>query len=498
MDGDDDDRQKRLWARAQALADPLAWRQARFHLLGIELLSRAVPEGVNILEAASSVHVVRRKVIVHRDLRAAMRRCILQNSWDFAVTRIPRGAKSDEFGTLWGWSWHSPELPGIRKPPSNRLIRDVNMLKGEHGLKGQDKRRATLTGERLNEEIIRLAVDEPDKPKRRVRVCELPPDFGIWWKRGTRPIPNPDDTDPPEVEPPAFASPPYKLKIPRLTGQSWIVGDHPDIAAPIKREKDKCDAIARALLDDTETERERIAGLNERHSAMLEGIAGKSTYVPPPTKSHPAADMGSQAAALDMVGFEETGFRIRERRDRHNDLLESEEKLNKRGKRYHPNKADPGRKLTGDALIAAIAELRPQKKGWPHTKPCPRGDETGLFEKCRRAGRKRPQDYTTPDDDESEMYRRWDEIGTPAATGHADRCRLPRPMDSAAYDTFADKHWATKRLINIPEIWSRNCFAEEVMSFRSKKPGWEWGQLSAGFRTRDYKDAGSLSSTNRN
>ena len=443
IDGEDDDREQRLRNRAYALTD---LTRHRFSLQCIELLSGGV-----VLEATSRV---RRHVIVHRDLRAATRQCILRNGWDFAVTRIPPGAKSDEFGRLSGWSWHGPKRLGV---PVNTLkslarefktlkstIRDLSMLKGKHEFKGQDRRRATLTGARLNEAIIRLAVPADDAPNRKIRVraYTLPPNFGL--------------------EPSGATWKPDDIKLPQHDGPSWIVSADPDIATQIKRETDKCDAIAQALLDQPgwhpplrhtiETERERIAGLNERHRALLEAIVGKSTYLPPPTMSHPATDMGSQTAALDMVFTEEAGFSIRERRDRHNNLLEPTEKFTKHGKRYRPGRAGPCRTLKGEALIAAIATLRPPKKGG---KPHPRGDEPCLFDKCRGAGRKQWQDYTAHVDGD-EPYRHWDLIGTPDAAGFADRNRL-------------------KPLINIPEGWSRNSFAEEVMSLRSKKTGWEWG-----------------------
>jgi hypothetical protein len=466
--GDDYDRKKRLRDRAHALTDPGAWRQAWFHLLGIELLSRSVPDGVDILEAASKVRVVRRRVIVHRDHRDQMKRCILSNGWDFAVTRIPPGAKLDQFGTVWGWSWHHPELPGTLVRPSNPLISDVVMLKAKHGLAGQDKRLATLSGARLNDEVIELAVphDKPPKGKRRVPAWAIPPNFGLepsgaTWK--------PDDIDPPQ-----------------LAGQQWMVGDDPDIAKPIKLEAYRCDAAARAMIWSVVTEKERLADLNARRRATLEAITGKTPIVTP-MMSHFAADPALQVAALDMVA-DEYGFGIVDRRDRRNDLLDEttvKYLTRKRAgdkfvdlkvpKPYHPGKAaDPGKRLTGEALIAAIARLSPEKKGWPHTKPYPRGDETGLFEKCRRAGRKQLQDYTSrPDLDEE--YREWDLIRTSSAAGSADRHRLPRPMDYTAYDNFADRHWSSKRLIDVPEGWSRNSFAEELMSHRSKKPGWEWG-----------------------
>jgi len=434
MDGDDDDREQRLRNRGHALTDLSAMRR-RFYIQCIELLSG----GDVVLEVTGSR--VRRHVIVHRDLRAATRQCILHNGWDFAVTRIPPGAKSDEFARLSGWS----SGPGRLWVPANTLnsrefrafrstFRDLGMLKGKHEFKGQDRRRATLTGARLNGEVIRHAVAADDAPNRKIRVCAytLPPNFGL--------------------EPSGATWEPDDIELPRHDGPSWIVSADPDIAAQIKRETYKCDAIARNLLKPTETQRERIARLNEHRRALLESLVGKSTYVPPPTMSHPAADMGCQTAALDMVFTEEAGFSIWERRNRHNSLLEPTEKFTRRGKRYRPGKAaGPGRRLTGEALIAAIARLRPAKK---HEKPYPRGTETGMFDKCRRAGRKQLQDYTAHVDG-NEPYRHWDLIGTPDAAAIADRNRL-RP------------------LINIPEGWSRNSFAEEVMSLRSKKTGWEW------------------------
>ena len=380
MDGDDD-RKQRLRNRAYALTD-LA--RQRFSLRCIELLS-----GEDVLESTSKV---RRHVIVHRDLRAGTRQCILRNGWDFAVTRIPPGAKSDEFARLSGWSWYQPRhlrvtasmLPSAREFRTLRsTIRDVRMLKGKHEFKGQDRRLATLTGARLNEEAIRLAVAVDDAPNRKVRVRahNLPPTFGLEPSGATWKL---DETE--------------LLILRRLNflpqhGQSWIVADHPDIAAPIKREAEECDAIARALLDGVVTDKERIAGLNERHRAMLESIVGKITYVPPPTKSHPAADIASQTAALDMVFTGEAGLTIWERRDRHNDLLEETEKFTKKGKRYRPGKAGPCTTLTKQARALALADMvyRPPNKGSQRgvdgkfRNPMPkRGTETTVWDDCQK------------------------------------------------------------------------------------------------------------------
>src|SRR5262245_58980083 len=119
------------------MTDPRAWRQAKFHLLRLQLLSLSVPDGVDLTEAASKVRAVRERVIVHRDHRDALRRSIERHGWHYAVTRVPQGSKSSEFGILMGWSWHHPDLPGTFIQPSNPLIADVSMLKGKQDRKGQ-------------------------------------------------------------------------------------------------------------------------------------------------------------------------------------------------------------------------------------------------------------------------------------------------------------------------------------------------------------------------
>ena len=136
-----------------------------------------------------------------------------------------------------------------REPPSvfNSMIRDVAMLKGKHGLKGQARRLATRTGARLNKETIGHAVphDAPSKKlKRRVPAYTLPASsFGL--------------------EPSGATWKPNDIEPPQLAGQSWgAVGDHPD---DIAARKDECDAIARALLDG-------VGGT--RHFATLSRLSG--------------------------------------------------------------------------------------------------------------------------------------------------------------------------------------------------------------------------------
>ena len=74
-----------------------------------------------------------------------------------------------------------------------------------------------------------------------------------------------------------------------------------------------------------------------------------------------------------------------------------------------PERPGPGRTLTGESLIKAIAALRPAKK---HEKRYPRGDEPCLFDKCRRAGQKQPIDDMARSGlfEDDEMYRQWDKI----------------------------------------------------------------------------------------
>jgi hypothetical protein len=311
-------------------------------------------------------------------------------------------------GFPWGNQWLGNHGRGYAWLAEHGLefICDICLLKGINPQRGQDKRRDTLTGARLNAAIIKLG--EP-----------APPD-GL-----------------------TFAS------------QSWVVDDDPAIAAERRLEAYECDYISARLGLNVTTERARVEDLNLRHAAWLESITGKTIEVADDKRQHPAGFNQEDAIAM---AAEDVGFNVFERRNRHNDLLEPAEKLNKRGRHYRANKAAPGRRLTGEALIAAIAELRPAKKGWPYTKPYPRGDEVGLFEKCRRAGRKQPQDYTCFEDHDTQMYHDWDKIGTRDGAGSADRHRF-------------------KPLINIPEGWSRNSYAQDVMLYRSKKTGWEWGNL---------------------
>jgi hypothetical protein len=367
-----------------------------------------------------------------------MKQCILCNGWDYAVTRIPKGAKSDEFGTVWGWSWHHPQLPGTVVRPSNLLVKDVTMLKDKHGAVGQDKRRLTLTGEKLNAAVAKFG--------REILVEDI--------------------------------------EGPRLAGQSWgITCDDPDIAKPIRREADRIDALARSQLNGRETEKERIAGLNARHRATLEALTGNIPDPPRVRMNHPAAAPDVQTAALNMAFTEDAdgnaggdlGFSVRERRDRHNDLLEPTERLDKRGRRYRAGKADPGRKLTGQALIAAIAELRPEKKGWPYTKPYPRGDEVGLFTKCRR--REPPVALYTSDfkaEQELQDTQTYDDIS--ARRSRRDRRRLERDLPREIL--LSDEWWGG----------GRHSYADELMtlaakSFTAKKPiAHEWGAIPFGNR----------------
>jgi hypothetical protein len=326
------------------------------------------------------------------------------------------------------------------------LLRAVGKPRGGN----QQKRRITLAHARLNRLLITLGVwaDDPRLPPSTGR-----PTFGLesGWGRIFRQF---------------RTLPRSEIEAPKLAGQDWYVADDPDIAEPRRRETHECDAIARTLMP-AETERDRIASLNARHEAVLDAITGK-TIEPPPRqmRRHYAADMAAQIAAGDMM-FEDVGRHLVERRDRENDLLDATEKVltkgRRKGKPYRPNKAGPGQTLTGQARAMALADMvvciapaigRQRTKV---AKPYPRGDEPCLFDKCRRAGRKELRDYMPRNNDDTIMYRQWDLLGTRAAAGFADRHRL-------------------KPLIDVPEGWSRNSYAEELMTYsakaRIKDKGW--------------------------
>jgi hypothetical protein len=267
----------------------------------------------------------------------------------------------------------------------------------------QDRRLITLTLAKLNEEVGKLGVafNRHEPKKQRCR-----PSFGLesGWRRIFKKF---------QIVAPSHAAgrtlPRSAIEAPELAAQVWCVADHHDIAERRKRETHDCDAIARTLMP-AETERDRIASLNERHKATLEAITGKTIEPPPHQMRHYAADTADQTAALDMM-FEDVGRHFEERRDRHNDLLEdiwkplskspgkssgrddlvakadailkAAQKPAKRAESYQPGKAKPGRRLTGDDLIEAIATLRPAKS---HAKPHPRGHERCSFD-CGRTNR---------------------------------------------------------------------------------------------------------------
>jgi hypothetical protein len=297
------------------------------------------------------------------------------------------------------------------------FIRDICLLKGINPRRGQDKRRDTLTGARLNAAVIKLG--EP-----------VPPD-GYEFAR-----------------------------------QIWDVADDPAIAAERRLEEYECDYIAARFGFNVTTERARVEDLNLRHEAWLESITGKIIEVADDKRQHPAGL--NQDDAIGMAA-EDIGFNVFERRNRHNDLLEGVEKRDRRGKRYRPNKAGPCRTLTGDELIAAIATLRPSKKGWPYRKPEPRGNEPCLFDQCRRAKRKPLEKYAAyvvplmSAPREVEDYK--PELGR-------STCRVLRKNKV--------------RVINVPTDWQNESFAEELMTFRAKKPlPHEWGETLFGNRL-DY------------
>jgi hypothetical protein len=128
------------------------------------------------------------------------------------------------------------------------------------------------------------------------------------------------------------------------------------------------------------------------------------------------------------------------------------------------HQAGPCRTLTGDDLVAAIATLRPAKN---HSKPYPRGNEKCLFDKCGRAGRKQPSDYLAFIRSTDEDHR-WDKDRH--SSSHAVADRHLKLVDG-------------KRRIDVPEGWSRNSFADELMTLKSKRrlPN-QWGEVLFGKR----------------
>jgi hypothetical protein len=236
------------------------------------------------------------------------------------------------------------------------LIRDLCLLKGINPRRGQDRRRDTLTGARLNATIIKLGVPPDDEPP-----------TVVWTRLGLDPGPRTNLED---------------FEFTGLAALNWDVAAAPDIERQEILERYDCDVIATRFRGGIETERLRIERLNDQHEAWLESITGKIVEVITDDRSHPAGF--NQDVAIDAIG-KEVGWGIRERRNRHNDLLEETEKYDRRGRRYRPNKAGPCRTLTGDELVAAIAALRPAKN---HSKPYPRGNEKCLFDACRRVRHK--------------------------------------------------------------------------------------------------------------
>jgi hypothetical protein len=230
-------------------------------------------------------------------------------------------------------------------------------------LEGQERRRLTITLAKLNAEIGRLGVPfnrhKPPKPRCR-------PSFGL---EKVLTISRAPDL---ELKPLGFA---------RL---QWAVGDDPDIAKPIKRETDKCDAAARGLMP-AEAERDRIAGHGARHNARLAAITGQ-ILEPQKFPLQAAGDAINQADAMEMLASD-VGWHAwarRSVRDRRNDHLGD--------KRY------PCKTLTWAALIEAKTDLRPPKTGGNRA-PWQAPPERCLFDRCRgekrSSGPSRPVDGTT-------------------------------------------------------------------------------------------------------
>ena len=332
------------------------------------------------------------------------------------------------------------------------LIGIVGMLKDwtPRGGDPQAKRRTTLLLQNFNELIAArgLLGDFPEPPR---------------TGRGAFGLDADPSTDPRDIES-------RDLPYTGLAGQSWgIVGEHPDIAAPRRWEKYLCrHAAAKLGFCNDNLERLRIEDLNLWHAAWLESLTGKHIEVEDYTgDGHAVGDMEAQAAAGDME-FEDVGRHTYTRRDRTNEFLEDTEKLLTKGKRkgktYRPNKAEPGRTLTGDELMTAVAALRPPKKGslyFSRFKPtAPK--ERGVFGSWKTEP---IETYVTTNKEAS------------AYTPDDDRENNPR------YQINVPEGWFVKDQDRGHGLGEAHSYADELMTLKSKKPiPHKWGATLFGKR----------------
>jgi hypothetical protein len=433
------------------------------HIKSVWLTSQAVPEGIDLMEAASHVRVVPRWVIVPRAMRDRMAKQIEDCGWRAAYSVLD----GDDLVVISGWDWQHPKLPGSQVVPRS-LVDDVCLLKGwkSRGDNSQHKRRMTLTLIKLNKIVIELGVwaDGPHIPL--LRSTDRPA-FGL------APSPKNDMRD--------FGH--------AGLGTAWsVVGDHHDIVKPRRHEEYRCRQIAATLGFSVDLEQRpagRIANLNQRHDAWLEKLTGKTIEVEEYTgDGHAVGDPAEQSAALDMT-FEHVGYKIEDRRDRKNEFLEDTEKLLTKGKRkgktYRPNKAGPCRRLTGQARAMALADMvdRPPKKGsqyWRALRGVRRGEaigrgkERGLFEDCQR--KQAIEVYTSDFKAEQELQ------DTQTFGLSANRSRRQDPFTPRVSPR-------PFREIDVPWHWGRDAqsYADELMTFTAKKPiPHEWGATLFGKR----------------
>ena len=192
------------------------------HIKWVWLASQAVPDGVDLMEAASRVRVIPRFVIVPRAMRDRMVKQIEDCGWRAAYNVFD----GDDLMTIHGYDWRHPKLPGSPITYPGSLVHDVCLFKGwrSRGDSSQHRRRTTLTLVRLNKIVIQLGIwaDGPETPLLRSTGR---PAFGL------APSPKNDMIDFDHA----------------ALGNAWgIVGDHHDDARPQYRDE-RCQVAAYAV-----------------------------------------------------------------------------------------------------------------------------------------------------------------------------------------------------------------------------------------------------------
>jgi hypothetical protein len=462
-----------LISRAMCLTGNLS------HIPLIWLASQAVPDGVDLMEAASHVRVVRRSVTVPRFMRDRMVKQINDCGWRAAYSILD----GDDLVVISGWDWQHPKLPGSNVVP-RLLVDDICLLKDwrSRGDDPQQKRRMTLTLQRLNNVVIELGIPADDPAIQLPRTGR--PAFGLAPspKNGMR------DFD--------------HVRGRRRLGNAWgIVADDWDIAPPRREQEYQCRHIARHLGVNVETERRRIEGLNDRHAAWLESITGKTIEVADYTgDGHAVGDMADQTAATDMT-FEHVGYRIDDRRNRENEFLEPTEKLLTKGKRkgktYRPNKAGPcrtlikrGIRLDGWASWHALfdASRGVKVEGWaaifapfylvspasPYRMDRPPKKGSQYFDKLKPTAPKEPglfgSSRTAPIEVYGSDYKADQDLqDTQTYDASARRSRRKDPFNPRVSPRPC-------REIDVPDDWgipfgeAGHSYADELMTFAAKKP----------------------------